>query len=417
MKFSKKSILIALVYFLIFSPKAFGEDVKAFFKNGKIDGNVRNYFQTRGFETQPGSSAVSAGGKLVFDSGSFHGFGARLGFYTANGFGLKNDGQPEFNGALAVEGINVLGEAFLEYSNLDMVIRAGRQKISTPFINPSDAFVIPFMVNGVSISNTHFKNLSLHAMHIVNIRNRQSDEFENAGEFATKRLGILSTDTSGTSIFGVTWEANNLKAQVWEYYLFDLFNLFYLQVDYSLPVNESSIQPFLSIQFAREDETGDALLGEVGSTILGGKLGVVKEATTLSFSLNYVPQNSDSFRNGGILAPFSFATDPLFTNSQMQGLATQGTSQIGFVYKATLTHQFTSQFKAWVSHTRFDLPSNVGGVDSNETDVDMTYRFGGVFKGLSVRNRFAITSSDRSNENIWENRFQIQYSFSFSPFR
>jgi len=417
MNLSKISILIALVYLFIFSHIAYGEDVKDLFENGRIDGIIRNYFQTRSFETQPDAAAVSVGGKLVFDSGSYNGFGARLGFYTTNGFGLANGGQPEFNGALAVEGINILGEAYLEFSNLDMMIRAGRQKLSTPFLNPSDAFIIPFMVNGVSISNTHFKNLSLHAMHIVNVRNRQSDEFVNAGEFATKRLGVLSTDTSGTSIFGVDWESNNLKAQVWEYYLFDLFNLFYLQVDYSFPVNENSIEPFMSIQFAREDETGDALLGEVGSTILGGKLGVVRGATILSFSLNYVPKNSNTFRNGGILAPFTFATGPLFTNSQMQGLTTQGTSQIGFVYKANLTHQFTSQFKAKVSHTRFELPSNVGGVDSNETDVDMTYRFGGIFKGLSVRNRFGITSSDRSNENIWENRFQLQYSFSFTPFR
>jgi len=39
------------------------------------------------------------------------------------------------------------------------------------------------------------------------------------------------------------------------------------------------------------------------------------------------------------------------------------------------------------------------------------YKFQGILKGLSLRNRLAFVESDRVAENLIENRLQAQYVF------
>ncbi len=61
--------------------------------------------------------------------------------------------------------------------------------------------------------------------------------------------------------------------------------------------------------------------------------------------------------------------------------AVKGSAQVGFAYKITLVHKFNDQVKCKISHARFDLPKNIGGENSSETNVDITYRLKGVLGG------------------------------------
>ncbi|MDP6230722.1 MAG: hypothetical protein QF913_00960 [Nitrospinaceae bacterium] len=62
-------------------------------------------------------------------------------------------------------------------------------------------------------------------------------------------------------------------------------------------------------------------------------------------------------------------------------VAVKGSAQVGFAYKITLVHKFNDQVKYKISHERFDLPKNIGGENSSETNVDITYRLKGVLGG------------------------------------
>ncbi|HJO01092.1 MAG TPA: hypothetical protein QGF86_09530 [Nitrospinaceae bacterium] len=62
-------------------------------------------------------------------------------------------------------------------------------------------------------------------------------------------------------------------------------------------------------------------------------------------------------------------------------VAVKGSAQVGFAYKITLVHKFNDLVKYKISHARFDLPKNIGGENSSETNVDITYRLKGVLGG------------------------------------
>ncbi len=62
-------------------------------------------------------------------------------------------------------------------------------------------------------------------------------------------------------------------------------------------------------------------------------------------------------------------------------VAVKGSAQVGFAYKITLVHKFNDLVKYKINHARFDLPKNIGGENSSETNVDITYRLKGVLGG------------------------------------
>lgn len=97
-------------------------------------------------------------------------------------------------------------------------------------------------------------------------------------------------------------------------------------------------------------------------------------------------------------------------------VAVKGSAQVGFAYKITLVHKFNDQVKCKISHARFDLLKNIGGENSSETNVDITYRLKGVLEGLSIQNRFGIIRSDLAREEFLDNRLQMQYDFNFESF-
>jgi hypothetical protein len=173
----------------------------------------------------------------------------------------------------------------------------------------------------------------------------------------------------------------------------------------------SGLKPFLSIQIGKQFDVGNSLLGSVEATAYGVNIGTQAGPAKLAYAFNYLPENRDSFRNGGFLSPYSFATDALYTNSLDGGLTLKDSAFVGAAHKWTVNWQFSNMILSELSYTYFDLIKSVGGKDSREVDVDVTYKFQGMFKGLSLRNRLAFVESDRVSENLIENRLQAQYAF------
>lgn len=379
------------------------------FEQSNLEGNIRSNFHTKDFDTQADVSAYSLGGKLKFETGPFMGWKAGTAFYWANDFDVNRDDLGLQNG-LPPSTLGTIGEAYLQYDNGTTLLRLGRQIIDTPFMNPSDAFIAPVTFFGYSLENKSFQYLKFTAIHVTEIKIRQNNSFEDTGQYVTDRLGVTPSNTAGTTVFGVMWEKNNLKIEGWDYYLPDLFNMIYFQADIKFAEN-SGIKPFLSIQAGKQFDVGKNLLGNVDATAFGINLGVVKGGLKVAYAFNHLPQNQGNFRNGAFLAPYSFATDALYTNSLDGGLVLKDSAFVGGAHKWTANYEFNETVWLELSYTYFDLVRSVGGKDSREIDVDVIYKFKGALKGLSLRNRFAFVESDSVAENLIENRLQAQYVF------
>jgi hypothetical protein len=161
----------------------------------------------------------------------------------------------------------------------------------------------------------------------------------------------------------------------------------------------------------KQFDVGKSFLGDVDATAFGLNLGAQAGSTKLAYAFNYLPKNGGTFRNGGFLSPYSFATDSLYTNSLDGGLTLKDSAFVGAAHKWTVNFEFSNTVWSELSYTYFDLIQSVGGKDSREVNVDVIYKFQGKLKGLSLRNRLAFVESDRVAENLIENRLQAQYVF------
>lgn len=394
------SLLVGLPAPSISAPKIF--------KDSTLSGNIRSYFQSQDFERQADKSAYSLGGKLKLETGSLKGFKLGTAYYWATDFDINRDvsGKPN----LFPSSIGTFGEAYLQYNNNATLVRLGRQLIDTPFMNPADAHITPIAFLGYSLVNNSIENFELTALHITEVKRRQNNGFENTGKFMTDRLGLTTDDTDGATVLGVKWEKDNLTVQGWEYYFPDFYNQVYFQGDMKL-AEVSGIKPYLSIQAGKQFDIEGSLVGSIDATAFGVKLGAKAGNANMNYAYNYLPKNRGNFQNGGFVSPFSYATDALYTNSLDGGLTSKSSAFVGGAHKWTIAYDFSKTIWSEFSYTFFDLIKSVGGKDSQEINFDLMYKFQGIFKGLTLRNRLAIVDSDRQSENLIENRLQMQYVF------
>ncbi len=383
---------------------AFAEDtIQKAFKEGKVSGNLRAHYNDWDYGVATDQSAFAIGGLLKAETGpmGWAKFGA--GYYTAQDMGTNSSDTAKVDGRMGSE-LEVLGEAYVAVSGADTTLTLGRQKINTPFANPGDAFLIPVLFEGTSISNKSIENLTLDASYLTTIKNRNSDEFVDVGDFSTGRYGAGKQETSGTLILGANYKADGLGLQAWYYQFADLFDTTYLQANYDFSGNDD-IKPFIAAQIGSQSDSGDKLLGEVDSFLWGLQGGVSMGKAKVTLAYNTVDEESSAYKNGGFLAPYNFSTSPLFTNNMLQTLEN---GNAGDATKLTFNYNFPD-LKVKLSYATFDFKNNVA--DRDEIDADLIYSLNHVTTGLSLRWRFALVSSDTKSVETTNNRFQAQYTF------
>jgi hypothetical protein len=373
------------------------------FNEGSVNGNIRAHYNAREFETKADQAAFSLGGALRAETGPIGWAKFGLGYYTAQDLGTNNSDPAKVDGRMGSE-LEVLGEAYIALSGADSTLTLGRQKISSPFANPGDAFIIPVTFNGMGFSTKSFSNITLKANYLTKIKSRNSDSFIDVGEFSTARYGVDNESTDGTLILGVLYKSEGLGVQGWYYQFSDLFDTMYVQANYAFAGTET-LKPFVAVQLASQSDSGDKLLGEVGSYLWGvqGGLSMGKAKVTLAY--NSVGEETDAFKNGAFLAPYNFSTSPLFTNNMLQTLENVNAGEAA---KLTFNYGFPN-VKLKLSYATFDFKNDVP--DRDEVDFDVTYALDQYEPGLSVRWRFALVTSDTESVETTGNRFQLQYAF------
>lgn len=387
-----------------------------FLEDSKFSGNLRNYWQFRNFNELPASSGTSIGGMITFQSGEFFGgFSIGASYIYAQGYGLNNDNLPLGDGSIETSEISLLGEGYLRYENFDTVFKAGRLLIDTPYANRAEGFMTPISFTGMSITNQTLPNLKTTLFHFYELKNRRSDEFINAGEFATGRIAGTPEKTFGVTTLGLEWTQENIKTQFWNYYMYDMMNLAYFEAEYTVN-SGGDFSPVMGFQYIREDAVDDKLLGNVESNTFGMRVGFGSASTLVTLAANYTPINTSKFRSGGYQAPWTLNTDPLYTNMMLEGLQVKPSADVGFAFKILVAHQFNDQVMVRLSFAGYDLPETVGGNDSSEWNAEVFYKFKGWLEGFEIRNQMGHVDSSTPGRDLFEHRLQLQYNFEFNAF-
>ena len=383
-----------------------GDALWGMFSEGTINGNVRNYLNFRNFETRPDQRAYALGGKLFAETAPMGGLQIGGAFYFSNDLQSKRDDPRKRLGTLP-EDIEILGEAYLKYTALSTSATFGRIKVNTPFANPSDAFIVPITFQGLHISNKSIEGLTVDAIYLRDFKNRSSDKFEDIGRFVGNRLSGLDRDNAsdrGTGILGATYQTGPTKLEAWGYLFEDYFSTFYAAGSRTLP-KLGEIEPYAAAQGFYQRDANDERFGDVNVRGFGVQLGARFESFDLSFAYTDVQQDSGAFRNGALLAPFSFATGPLYTNSMLQTLEN---TDSGDAYKITLSYRGIPNTVAKASFAAYELDNSR---NLREVNLDLEYGFDALVKGLSFRVRVAFVDSGDRSRKVINVRNQLQFAF------
>ena len=367
------------------------KDTPVFFRDTKLDLNVRTYYFYR--DNYPGSSpqvneAWALGGALSYRSGWFlDRFSVGSVLYTSqrlygpedrDGTELLKPGQ---------HGYTVVGQIYGRVKAFeDNFINIYRYEYNTPYINKYDSRMTPKTFEGYTFDGAYAgKDGALGFRYgggyITKIKERNSDRFvwmsQDAGADVKRGVAVGGGNVSYKGFsFGAI-----------DYYSNDIINIFYTEGSYKLPVTDR-LGLLFAAQFSDQRSVGEDLL------------------KGFSFSTNQVGVKSDMSYGGAILtlgythtskgadmqSPWSGY--PGYTSVQVQDFNRAGEN--AFMVKAS--YDFTrlglegvAAYALFVhGWGRVDASTKASVPNENEFDADVQWRPQWKFlKGLWFRVRYA----------------------------
>jgi outer membrane porin, OprD family len=202
----------------------------------RVSGDIRLYSFSRNYVNSPTTDlhSTSLGGKLKVETTAQEGFGAAAGLYFAQDIGFNNHDQNNktINPLLMGTGygIYVPGEAYVQYRKSGFLGRVGNQSIDTPWINPSDGFMIPNLYRGGVFSYSPVEGLHLEGDRILSFKNRTSVGFDDNTLFALPYDNPHFTGTTrGAAALGMDYKGEGPSAKVWLYRFYDYAQMAYVQ--------------------------------------------------------------------------------------------------------------------------------------------------------------------------------------------
>nr|WP_049759398.1 OprD family outer membrane porin [Acidithiobacillus ferrooxidans] len=446
--FIKNRIVIATVAVLCgVSVSAQAETLTDFFKQSKIDGQIRSYYFSRDYgATGPNTynqDVFSLGGMLNIKTAPFlGGFGVGVSFFAAHGLGANDtSGGPAYPHldatVMGPQSIDALGQAYLQYEiPKTLLIRAGDQELDTPWMNGSDSRMLPATYQGVFADISPYHDLHLYGMRIFRWKSRTSNSYYNDNLFYSAnyegdelygggtQLPTTAPSTSGTLAFGASYSLMGAKATAWYYDFYQFAKMFYATADYTLKTG-TGVDPFVGAQYLRE--WGASLLSRQGvDATAWGVIGGVNYKTgmgdgTFSVAYNALAPQTGGFLNGGIVSPYTvgYATDPLYTTAMIRGLADN--LGPGHGYKIKVAQHLDLMGQKFLAIAAFAHFTTYYNGSSSYPYFDLTYFPGGAFKGLSIRDRVELatgTSAQFGNgagfnkgHSFIYNRVMLTYAF------
>ena len=410
------------------------------FTQGHVDGELRLYDFNRVYasDAKPDAAALSGGLLLNLRTADFgDGFSLGASLLSANAFGTQpaNPARNDVTLIGADNAVSALGQAYVQYKDGGMLLRAGQQYLDTPWMGSSDARVLPASYQALLAGFTPAKGWNVYALRSYGWKSRTSSgyRFDNLyypanwrGDTMYGGLGGLPATAramSGTWALGTAYTAGGFKGRAWYYDFIDFAQLAYVDGSYTFDTG-TAFDPFVAAQYVGEHAgrggilaTDQAkLLGVAGNTVdsltWGADAGVNIPHGRFDVSWNRIGRRDGAVGDGALVSPYTagWASDPLYTTSMIRGLVEQGP---GHAWKARFAYGlFNERLQFSVAYARYDTALSGR---SHDVYLDLAYHFDGDLKGLSLRNRWERSVGgiglNPGNQPFVYDRLMLAYTF------
>jgi len=408
---------------------------------------------------------IGAGGSLIYKSAYLHGFGFTAGLYTTQNPLHMDDGDAVFykagKGVLSrydvlaqgKYGITSLAQAYLEYQNQVMLVKAGRLTYESFLIKSNDTKMIPNTFEGVTFSTNIIPNTKFKAAFLTRQKLRDHSEFhhvlaydddasdpygkytQNDDSAMHKGLTLSALAAEGIDDKLITFESKNNAIEnlslTFNYTAVPhLVSSAMIQADYSFDVEGVKISP--ALRYMKQFDNGAGEIGganlktktfgyndpdNLDSALYGARVDLAQDAWKLRFGYTKIANEGD------LIAPW-------------RGFPTGGFSRVMGQYNwyaNTTTYRMRADYdfdkarlvpgmRSFVCYAIQDFDDSKPGVqaDSNVLTLDILKEFD-AFPGLYIKTRMAYVDGDddtiagdgslKSDSSYNEFRFEINYLF------
>jgi hypothetical protein len=361
-----------------------------FFRDTKLDLNVRSYYLYRDKFDDTKNEAWALGGALSYRSGWFldhFGIGATL--YTSQPLHAPDDRDGTLLLKPGQNGYTALGQLYGKVKIVDEnFINIYKSEYNTPYINKNDNRMTPntfeaYTFTGTAGGKDGSPKFNYGAGYFDKIKPRNSDNFismsEAAGAHVTR--GVYAAGAN------VSFPAPAFSIGAIDYYSEDIINIGYTEAKYILPLT-ARLGLLFSAQFTDQRSVGDDLLK--GSYFQTNQAGLM---TGMSYGGGIITLAYTTDAKGADLQnPWS--SFPGYTSVQVQDFNRAG--EDAFMVKGSYDFsgvglEGVTAYALWVHGWNAVNPSTKASVyQQDEYDGDLQWRpKSGALKGFWFRTRYA----------------------------
>lgn len=296
-----------------------------------ISGQIRSYYFSRltGSPRKDNQNAYSLGGILnVSTEPVLGGISATASLFYANSLGANGRDPATIDSTLMGTGPTLasLGQAYLQYRNDFLLLRAGDQIIKTPWMGPRDSRMFPQTYQGVFVAVKPVRDITLVGTRVFAWQSRTSSryaqdnlyyatQYQNDDLYGAERvLPRTAAPAPGTLAFGATYKTHRVDATAWYYNFYQFARMFYTQGTYDFG-HDGAVTPFVSGQFLREWSGAgmfsryDAVMfhqhgHDVDTTLEGIEGGVNIPHGKLFLGYDVLQPHPGAFGGGALVSPY-----------------------------------------------------------------------------------------------------------------
>ncbi len=408
-------------------------------KKGKFSGHLRSFsMATINHENLQDYYAQALGGGIAYESAIFRKFNFKVSNYYVYEVGSNLTITDSITGQkdryevtlFDVENptnrndLDRLEELYIRYNTKQSKVTYGRQVVNSPLINPQDSRMRPTLFHGFWWANTSIPKTTLELGWLYKCSPRSTIKwFDLASSIGVYSQGVNpngsksnyrnNVQSAGILVAGATtnFKKIGLKIQAWDYYVDQIFNTAFAQIDYT-PALDKSKNPnklIVGLQALAQNAIDDGGNTDPNKTYFvkngksfayGGRLGFGNNLTQVT--MNYTNITDD----GRFLFPREWGREPFYTFLTRERVEGCGNVK---AYMLSYTQVFKGQnLKTSLGIGYYELPDvkntalNKYGLPSYvQANVDVRYSIKkGFYKGLDMQ---WILAYKKNEGNIYNN--------------
>jgi hypothetical protein len=301
--------------------------------------------------------------------------------------------------------INVIGEAFGAVRVLDQTIAGYRQLINRPFINPQDNRMVPNTFEAYTLTGAADK-FSYTGGYITKMKARQSESFVWASDSAGgtgKHEGVFYA--------GGTWNfAKNGYVRVDEQYAVDVFNTFYIDGRYPIPIDEKT-SLILGAQYYPQHSVGDAQIGSFSTYGLGLQGALAYGPVGLQLYYTQTGKGFDTQNPYGDHPSYLYLMQVAFNTAGEEAWGVGGNITFATLGAPGLTA--AAVYASGKNRINATTGASIPNRDETNIRADYTFPKGTALEGLVATFRYSWLHQDGSPQTAPQLRAYLNYDVRF----